>query len=176
MNKAWDALEHEPPKAYALFLLYRSMGVSRTIKAVAAKLGYSEKKVRKVADAYNWTFRADQWDAWALKYKSKAKEARVMREAQVEARTVADVLKMSRILARRALKSVLKTKEFSLTPQGAATLADLAVKLARLERGEVTSRSGVEMKRVREDLKDKLEQLAEDLKPSDAAKPAKEKA
>lgn len=168
-KRAWDRLEDEPPKVYALFLLYRSIGVGRSIKEIAQKIGRSKTKVQVIANKFNWVHRADQWDAWALHYRSKAKEQQLMREAQIEAKTVADVLKMSRILARRTLKQVKGDATFTLTPQGAATLADLAVKLARLERGEVTSRSGVEMKRVRDDLKEKLEDIAKDLRPSDAA-------
>jgi hypothetical protein len=162
-HRAWDRLADEPPKAYALFLLYRSLGIGRTIKEIAAKIERSQQKVQVIANRYNWVFRADQWDAWALNYRSKAQEVRLMREAQVEARTVTDVLKMSRILARRALKGVKGNKAFALTPTGAAQLADLAVKLARLQRGEATSRSENVTRKVRDDLKEKLEQMAHDL-------------
>lgn len=168
-RKAWEMMEGEPPKAYALFLLYRSMGVGRTVAEVATKIQRPKRKIQLIANRYNWVFRADQWDAWALRYKSKAQEQRLMREAQVEARTVTDVLKAARILARRTLKKLKRDKNFILTPMGAAQLADLAVKLARLERGDVTSRSESVTSKVREDLKDKLEQMARDLKPSDAA-------
>jgi len=159
-RKAWDQQEGESARAYALFLTYRGMGVARTVASFAREQGIKPETAQAVSSRFGWVFRADQWDAWALRARSRAQERRLLREAQIEARTVTDVVRTARILARRALVRVRRDKGFGLTPTGAAQLADLAVKLSRLDRGEATGRVESVTKRAREGVREKIERVA----------------
>lgn len=156
----WDQREDEHAKFYALFLAFRAVGVTRTIKRVAEQAGVPEGKVARVAARFAWSFRADQWDAWVMRHRSKAAEQRMLREIKVESGTISDLTQMARILARRALRSIRQDKGKALTPQGAAVLADIVVKLSRLQRGEVTSRREVVAKDARARIGEKLERMA----------------
>lgn len=156
----WDQREDEHAKFYALFLAFRAVGVTRTIKKVAEQAGVSEVKVARVAARFAWSFRADQWDAWVMRHRSKAAEQRMLREIKVESKTISDLTHMAQILSKRALKAVKTDKTKELTPQGAAILADIVVKLSRLQRGEVTSRRETVARDARARIGEKLERMA----------------
>lgn len=161
--RVWDIRPDEPPKAYAAFLVYRSMGVSRTLEKAAEQLGVKPTTVSKLSIAFAWVHRADQWDAWALRQRSHSAEVRVLREAQLEANTISDLIRMTRILAKRTMLQVVQNRNVLLTPQGAATLADIVVKLSRLQRGEVTDRRENVAKAARERVSEKLDRVSKAL-------------
>jgi len=166
----WDQQVDEPAKAYAAFLVYRGLGVGRTIKAVAQRYNVAERNIYAISSRFAWSFRADQWDAWALRHRSKAAEKRLLREADMESKTVNDALKMTRILVRRSLAKVRTDAKLLLTPSAAASLADTVVKLARLQRGEATSRSETMSRETREKLTQRIERVAKALQEREKSK------
>ena len=179
-RQPWEQREDEHAKFYSLFLAFRSIGVTRTVRKVAEQAGLDERKVSRVAARFAWSFRADQYDAWVMRHRSKAAEQRLLREIKVESATISDLTQTARILARRALKAVRRDKDKELTPQGAAVLADIVVKLSRLQRGEVTSRRETVAKDARARIGEKLERMAKILDtkfaaPVSDAKPAEAK-
>jgi hypothetical protein len=179
--RVWDMKPDEPAKAYSAFMLYRSLGVGRKLADAAERLHVRVYVLEKLSQRFSWAFRADQWDAWALRQRSHSAEKRVLREAELEARTISDLVRMTRILTKRTMLNVIRTKAASLTPQGVATLADIVVKLSRLQRGEPTDRRENIARSARERVREKLDTVAKTLadqiktkeKPGDAP-PSKE--
>lgn len=162
----WDQLDGEPAKAYSLFLKYRELGIERTLKKAAEITGYAEGTVEQLSAHFKWIHRADQWDEWSLRIKSQAAEARVVKEADLEAKTVSDLVKMTRVLVARVKKKVMDDKALQPTVSGVAALADTVVKLSRLQRGEVTDRRETVAKQARERVGKKIERAAKMIQES----------
>lgn len=173
-QKPWAQRPEEPARAYQLFEAFRDMGSGRTIAALAKAIHVREDTMRKIAARFAWTFRADQWDAWAASARNRAAEARQLKEIDMEGKIVSDALVLARLVVGDALRAVrkdLSNKNMkSLTPAGAAQLADTVVKLARLQRGEVTDRREMVAKTARERMTAKLARMAEVLKNGDTGK------
>lgn len=168
-RRAWDIREGEPAKAYAYFLIYRQLGVSRSLKKVAEQTGSKENSLAKVSGMFDWKARAEAFDVWSLQQRSHSGEQRVLREAALEANTVTDLVKMTRVLVRRTLREVHSNKGVKLTPQGAAVLGDIVVKLSRLARGESTDRRESIALSARQRVTEKLDKVARALKDTVAA-------
>lgn len=164
----WDQRADEPAKAYALFLVYKNLGIGRSLAQVAKRSGARESTLAKLSVRLNWGFRADQWDAFALRHRAKAAEKRVVAEAELEARTVQDLVVATRILVKRALRRVKTDRTVIPTMRAAADLADVVIKLSRLSRGEATSRHESTTKDARARVGDKLDQIARALEGTPA--------
>lgn len=70
-KKAWEQIEGEPNEAYARFLVYRNLGVARTVQqtrkltAKNGEKGRSGTLERESVD-FKWAERASAWDIEAL--------------------------------------------------------------------------------------------------------------
>lgn len=68
-KRAWEQREGEPNEAYARFLVYRNLGVTRTLdRAYRAFVGNRRKSSERSgtwqenATRFNWSERASDWD------------------------------------------------------------------------------------------------------------------
>lgn len=64
-RRAYDRLPDESSKAYDAFVVYRDMGVSRTVEKVQASLNKTSGYLRQLYEwsrVYDWTDRAAAWD------------------------------------------------------------------------------------------------------------------
>ncbi len=74
MADPWAQLPHEPPEAYARFLIYRNLGPARSLDAAyqVASAGKRRKSLSASgqwlddSSAYNWRQRAARWDVAQL--------------------------------------------------------------------------------------------------------------
>lgn len=74
--KVWEQLSNEPNEAYTRFLIYRNLGMNRSLDAAyeigAGKAPKGKKKQpaagqwTKDSTTYKWRERATTWDAWQL--------------------------------------------------------------------------------------------------------------
>jgi hypothetical protein len=64
--KLWDQIEGESPEAYARFLVYRNLGIGRSVASAIETLGKSGKKRNGQwehdSSEFNWVDRAAAWD------------------------------------------------------------------------------------------------------------------
>ena len=75
-TKEWEQLQGESNEAYARFLVYRNLGIGRTlVQAYELATGKVQKGSKRVhasgqwqreAKDFNWQSRATAWDSWQL--------------------------------------------------------------------------------------------------------------
>lgn len=58
----WERQPDESPDAWEAFLVYRNLGYSRGLRAVAEQLGYSLSKVQAISRRWVWVRRIEEWD------------------------------------------------------------------------------------------------------------------
>jgi len=61
-RKPWERQEHESPKAWEAFLLYREMGVNRTLTSVAEQLKKSVALLSRWSTDFHWKERVRTYD------------------------------------------------------------------------------------------------------------------
>lgn len=138
----WEQLQRESPKAYSAFVMYRDLGIRRTLRKVAALYyevteesvgagGENSNKVRNIeiwSSKFSWVQRAEKWDQHIQSLKDQRTEDDVL--AMKERHASIAMAAQSRVVA--ALNSVDPTKMNLL--QLLQTL-DIAVRNERLARG-----------------------------------------
>lgn len=60
---AWERQPGESPKRYSHFLVYRNLGMGRTLTKAAESLTLAYSHTRNTASQFLWTSRAAAWDA-----------------------------------------------------------------------------------------------------------------
>jgi hypothetical protein len=87
----WAQRPDEPIERYEAFLAYRAMGLHRTQKALAEKIGVSSKSITRWADEHDWAARLAAWEAVVEAARSEARiDAQAVEAAKWEARRLAD--------------------------------------------------------------------------------------
>lgn len=166
MSQPWERRDDEPAKVYEAFLAYKGVGVSRTLKATAEKTGFSTSILSEWSKGYAWEFRVDQWDGYTQALRARAQEKRAEREAQLEAKTVSNLVRSAAILSQRMLKGILADKSYSAGVQTTRELASDAIRLSRMVRGEVTDRQELVVQDARKMLAERMQRLADATKRS----------
>ncbi len=129
----WERREGESAQAFQAFAAYRDMGAQRSITKVAQKLGKSRELIGRWSSSWNWRARADAWDDETdrLSREELKKGITEMRKNHVE------IAKAMLVKAVKAMKNMPE----KMSPRDVATMVDVAAKLERLSRGEVTERT-----------------------------------
>ena len=71
-SNPWDKRPRETGKAYDYFLMYREMGVQRSVYQVAKTLGLNPTGVHKIAVRNEWGIRVAAWDEKLAKARDDA--------------------------------------------------------------------------------------------------------
>ena len=62
---AWDRQVGEPESAYSYFMMYRDIGLTRTVVKVADRVNKSRDYIHKMASQWRWVARVRAFDAGA---------------------------------------------------------------------------------------------------------------
>lgn len=128
--KPWERQTNETTKQFEAFQVYRDMGTSRSIRAVAEELGKSETLIGRWSSANEWVARCEEWDM---------EQDRIAREAQKK--EIVAMRKRHANLAEamlvKAAKALVKIPEEEINAAGLSKMVETASKLERLSRGDV---------------------------------------
>jgi hypothetical protein len=129
--EVWEQLDNENGRAFEAFLVYREMGLSRSLKKVANVIGRSRSWTERMASSNEWTLRARAYDREVdrirLAANAEAQVEMILRHARLGQEVVA--------LAHDALRRI---DPESLKPGDVVRLLELGVKTERLSRGAPT--------------------------------------
>jgi hypothetical protein len=179
-SPSWERSADESEEAWEAFVLYRDMGVERSIRLVAQQLGKSEGLLQGWSSKHEWVRRAAYWDN---------EQDRVRREAQLE-----EIAEMSRRQATQAqagqtvmmqpflaLIEKIRSQQLDLSAMGQDDLYALAlqaslgyrrmVEIERLARGEPTDIISSEVSVQHRVIQERLE-LAAQIRDNPAARTA----
>lgn len=140
-DNLWDRRPAEPDKAWAAFVVYRNLGAAiRTVAKVAEIHGKSTRNYEEMAQNWDWSERCRAYDVHQDKLVQKADADAVieMRKRQIQLGKLFQAL--SATVAKKLLEAERLSKKTKLSPRDAAALADIGVKLERLNSGEATDR------------------------------------
>lgn len=124
----WDRRDEESEEAFEAFVLYRDMGVKRSIRAVAQALGKSHQLMAVWSSPNDWPNRARAYDKWLDQQATQAWADE--RRAQV-AKTNA----LSDLLIERAAQRV--SGSAGAIPHDAIRAAEVAAKIQSQAMGDV---------------------------------------
>lgn len=128
--KPWERQKDETTKQFEAFQIYRDMGVSRSIRAVAEQLEKSETLIGRWSSKNDWVERCEAWDM---------EQDRVAREAQKKEivkmrKKHADLAQAMLVKAALALKSIPVEE---IKASDVSRMVETGSKLERLSRGDV---------------------------------------
>lgn len=125
----WDRQAQESGKAYAAFIEYRDMGIERTTRKVAEKVGKNVSLIQRWSRAHGWVDRVAAWDQ-DLDRQARAAQIRAIRDMNDRhARTAV-------VLQTKAAERLRELQPSELSPETALRYIAEAVKLERVARGE----------------------------------------
>ena len=124
----------ESAQAFQAFAAYRDMGAERSLHKVAEKLSKSDALMKRWSSQWHWGIRADAWD--------DELDRRSCRELQ---KGIAEMRKnhvgIAKAMLVKSLQALQRIPVDEMTPRDVATMVDVAAKLERISRGEVTERT-----------------------------------
>lgn len=132
-RELWERQEGESTQAFAAFAAYRDMGVERSLAKVAQTLGKSKALMERWSVRWQWVVRADAWDDEVDRQSRKELEKGIIGMRKNHAN-------IAKAMLVKALKALQKIQDDEMTPRDVSTMVDVAAKLERLSRGEVTER------------------------------------
>ena len=136
MKYDFERLEHESSKAFEGFVAYRDMGITRSIREVAEKLGKSRALLERWSSKYQWVDRARAYDDYMDK--KAILENEKLRREMVKRHASASTMFQSKVVSR------LNTFDPNeLSPNDLIKWFEVSVKIERLSRGESTDISEV---------------------------------
>ena len=130
----WERQEGESAPAFQAFAAYRDMGAERSLAKVAQKLGKSKALMERWSSRWQWGIRADAWD--------DEMDRCACRELQ---KGIAEMRKnhvgIAKAMLVKALQALQKIPTDEISPRDVSNMVDVAAKLERISRGEVTERT-----------------------------------
>ena len=130
----WERQKNEGAEAFEAFSHYRDLGSERSLVKVGQKLGKSQTLIERWSSNWNWVNRVNAWDD-ELDRQTREELAKGITEMRKRHVGIAQAM------LTKALKALKKIPEDDLTSQDIARMVDIASKLERLSRGEVTERT-----------------------------------
>lgn len=119
----------ESAKAFEAFTVYRDMGLSRSLREVAQKLGKNKALIERWSSQWNWVERAqsydDDMDRKALLQQEQERREMVKRHA-----------KQAMMFQQKVLQRLNSLKVEELSPNDLIKWFTESVKIERLSRGE----------------------------------------
>jgi hypothetical protein len=144
MTDVWDRLPEESGDAWESFRNYRNAGPQRTMADTARKMGRKPGTFYKLARIYRWEERARAYDEHIEAIDLKKTE--ILTEVNAERR-----IKLARGLQEVALSRIEEWRRDvsegaipPLSPTEVAKLAEVGVKLERMEIGESTENVAIQ--------------------------------
>lgn len=130
----WERQEGESAQAFQGFAAYRDMGADRSLAKVAQKLGKSKALMERWSVRWQWVIRADAWDDEMDRMSRRELEKGItgMRKNHVN---------IAKAMLVKALQALQRIPVDEMTPKDVSTMVDVAAKLERISRGEVTERT-----------------------------------
>ncbi len=130
----WERQEHESAQAFQAFAEYRDMGAERSLVKVAQKVGKSKALMERWSKRWQWVYRADAWD--------DELDRQTRQELQ---KGITDMRKnhvgIAKAMLVKSLQALQRIPIDELAPRDISTMVDVAAKLERISRGEVTERT-----------------------------------
>lgn len=126
----WERQQGESTQAFEAFQIYRDMGASRSINAVASKLSKSRTLISRWSSDKNWVERCVAWDAEQDRIIriQRTSDIRKMREKH------ANLANAMLVKAARALKSM---PDEEIKASDISKFIEVASKLERISMGDV---------------------------------------
>lgn len=126
----WERQEGETARAFEAFAVYRDMGVERSIRKVAQKLGKSSTQIGEWSSKYDWVERVRAWDVEQdrISRLEHIKAIKAMRNRH------AGMAKAMIVKAGRALNRI---PDDEIKPSDISRMIEVASKLERISRGDV---------------------------------------
>ena len=130
----WERQDDESPQAFEAFQIYRDLGAERSLLKVEQKLAKSHALISKWSTEKQWVERVRAWER---------EQDRQIRETLTKGRV--SMLKNHTDIATamlvKSVKALQKLPIEEMTPRDISTMVDVAAKLERISRGEVTERT-----------------------------------
>ena len=125
----WTRYPDEPNKAYGAFVVYRDMGLTRTMNRVCKELGSDVNLVKRWSVTYHWKDRTSAFDEWCEIIALKAMEDEIIQMAKRHVKYARRIIEVG--MARFA----------TIKPEEAAKL-DIRTSLECVKVGTTLERSG----------------------------------
>lgn len=125
---SWEKQSNESSQAFEAFVIYRDMGLQRSIRSAAKTLGKSHKLLERWSAKYKWSDRAAAFDAHMDSITIKANEDARREMSERQAKTG---MKMQ----EAASQALEKIDPASLRVNEALRMAETGVKIERAARG-----------------------------------------
>lgn len=136
--KLWERQDGESEKAFEAFVIYRDMGLERTVSAVVKRLEKSRNLLDRWKDRWDWETRAAAYDNYLDREAQKAaiREYKKMNQRHIET---------AKLLQSKALESLKSMEQGSLSPKDILAFLTKAVELERVVvKEQVTSNEDFE--------------------------------
>lgn len=138
----WTQLPEESPIQYERFNHYctsqqavNGKMVKRSVALTARTFGVSDGVMRKVAEKWHWSLRAQCWDREV----DRVMHEEFLERKRVSVRSQADLGRRLQAVAMKGADNILLTGGADLMPGDVARLADVGVKIERLANGDSTA-------------------------------------
>ena len=130
----WERQRKESDKAFEAFAAYRDMGAERSHAKVAQKIGKNKGLIARWSRVHGWVSRIEAWTD---------EQDRLMREVLLKGVTAMrkNHAEIATAMLIKALKALQQLPAEEMTSGDIAKMVDVAAKLERLSRGEVTERT-----------------------------------
>lgn len=133
----WEQQQAESAPAFEAFAVYRDAGPARSTRAAARQVGKNAKLISRWCKKWRWVERVRAWDQ---------DQDRQRRQQAVEA--LAEMhqrhAKLAAVMTAKIATKLNSVKAEDLTAAQVAQWLDIAVKIERVARGDVSDRAGVE--------------------------------
>jgi hypothetical protein len=180
-NHPFEQLPRESNKAFAAFSLYLSMGVERSLAAVAQKLSKSEQLLKRWSGKFDWPARVQAHGAHLAIIEREAIEASARGKAaewekrETQLRETEWAMHESAIAAaKKGLAAYMEREKVYANLADIARMLEIASKLGRLATGLGTDgerRSGDDLPGLRVEVTVALEKIYSEPLPGEVAAP-----
>lgn len=129
--KLWERQDGESEKAFEAFVIYRDMGLERTVSAVVKRLEKSRNLLDRWKDRWDWETRAAAYDNYLDREAQKAaiREYKKMNQRHIET---------AKLLQSKALESLQNVEQGSLSPKYILDFLTKAIELERIAAKDLT--------------------------------------
>lgn len=124
-GEPWDRQSTESAKAFEAFCLYRDAGASRSIKAVAEKLGKSSGLLERWSRQNRWQERTREWDRFLDEQKQAAK-VQAIREMHERHAAI------GREMSEKAMRALQTLEQGTMKPNEIVAMIKTACEIERL--------------------------------------------
>lgn len=140
----WEKLPGENVNQYAKFCKYRDMAYQdgrrlnkRSLRQLAVQLNLSSvRPLERLSKSFEWGKRCEAYDIEMDRKARSAQEEAIIKMRKDHADVAAQIVK-------KATKRLLTMPEEEISPSDLVRLFDVAVKIERLSRGDVTSNAKI---------------------------------